>query len=117
MTRVKPYCFPENDGDILVLAQLSGIRENNISQLIKFRTLCNLGGGARDQGGQDTAVFKRNGSLPWRFTPMRMQSKHSYKAWGGGLHLQMSIFIEILYLDSKPIFLRKFAVVVMLAHG
>lgn len=109
MTCVKPYCFPETDGDILILAELSGMRENNIrvsvSQLIKFRILCNLGGRRRDQRGQDTAVFKRNGSLPWRFTPMRMQSKHSLKAWaGGGVHLQMSIFVEILYLDSKPVF-------------
>jgi hypothetical protein len=85
MTCVKPYCFPETDGDILVLAEMSGMRENNISQLIKFRTHCNLGRGARGQRGQDTAVFKRSGSLPWRFTPMRMQSKHSYRAWDGGV--------------------------------
>ena len=107
MTYVKMYCFPKTDRDFLVLAHLSGMRENNISQLIKFQKLYNFGGGARNQRGQDTAVFERNGSLPWRLTLMRMQSKHSYKAWGGGLHLQMSLFIESLYLASKPLFFTK----------
>jgi len=68
---------------------------------------CIFGKGARDQRGQDIAVFKRNGSLPWPFTLMRKVVKTQLQSLGWGVTPSNVHFIEILYLASKPMFFTK----------